>query len=120
MAGLVARIRVSTRRVGRQGQPAPVTVGIRGGALQLQRAEVHVDGILIPLRPREFAVLEVLFRNADRVVRREGLLEACWGEGTVPDSNVEEVTISALRRKLGKKGLIRTVRGQGYIVDKTT
>jgi len=118
MAELVARIRVITRRAGEGSPPAPVVVSIRGVDLDLQRAEVRSDGVLIPLRPRELAVLELLFRRADRVVSRAQLLEACWGEGAAPDSNVEEVTVSALRRKLGKKGLIRTVRGRGYIVDR--
>ncbi|MFT4974308.1 MAG: two-component system copper resistance phosphate regulon response regulator CusR [Myxococcota bacterium] len=118
MAELVARIRVITRRVGEAGEPAPASISIGGVVLDLQKAEVRVDGVLIPLRPREFSVLEVLFQRADRVVSRGQLLEACWGEGASPDSNVEEVTVSALRRKIGKKGLIRTVRGRGYIVDR--
>ncbi|MFT5682237.1 MAG: DNA-binding response OmpR family regulator [Myxococcota bacterium] len=116
MAELIARIRVITRRA--QSEPLPpVVVTIQGVALSRQRAEVRVDGVLIPLRPRELAVLEVLFSRAGRVVSRAALLESCWGESEQPGSNVEEVTVSALRRKLGRSGLIRTVRGRGYIID---
>lgn len=116
MAELIARIRVITRRA--QAQPLPsIVVTIQGVALDRQRAEVRVDGVLIPLRPRELAVLEVLIARAGRVVSRSQLVEACWGASEQPGSNVEEVTVSALRRKLGRAGFIRTVRGRGYIID---
>ena len=114
MAELVARVRALGRR-GPADKPAVLVVGdleIDTGSAQVRRG-----GVLLPLRPKEYAVLELLCRRAGRLVSREGLVEGCWDEHTDPASNVEQVVISALRRKLGEPPVIRTVRGLGYIVD---
>jgi two-component system copper resistance phosphate regulon response regulator CusR len=114
MAELVARVRALSRR-----GPIERHVVRRVSDLELDtaRAQVRRGGVLLPLRPKELAVLELLMRNAGCVVSRDRIREACWDEAHEPGSNVEEVVISALRRKLGTPSLIRTRRGLGYVID---
>ncbi|AZM57986.1 DNA-binding response regulator [Streptomyces sp. WAC 01529] len=78
------------------------------------RRHVHRGGVLLTLTSREFAVLEVLVARADQAVSRAELIASCWDEMAQPQSNVLEVLVSQLRRKLGDPPLIRTVRGVGY------
>lgn len=78
------------------------------------RRQVHRDGVLLMLTRKEFAVLELLAARADQAVPRGDLIEKCWDEMTEPNSNVVEVLVSQLRRKLGDPPLIHTVRGVGY------
>jgi DNA-binding response OmpR family regulator len=73
------------------------------------------------LSPREFALLETLIRNRGYVLSRDQLLERVWGHDVDPQSNVVEIYIHYLRRKLDPDALdaeplIRTVRGSGYIL----
>lgn len=70
--------------------------------------------MLLSLTTREFAVLEALATRADQAVSRAELIESCWDEMAEPQSNVLEVLVSQLRRKLGVPPLIHTVRGVGY------
>ncbi len=110
---LAARLRALMRRSG--GQATPL---LHAGAVELDPAarRVRLDGKSIDLSAREFAVLELLMRNAGRVMSR-GQLEAAlygWDEGV--ESNVMEVLVHHLRRKLGAD-LIRTVRGVGYLLE---
>ncbi len=111
---LRARVRSLSRRA-----PELTPVVIELGDLQLDtaRAQVRRGGVLLPLRTKELAVLQVLLERRGRVVSREQLREACWDAEHEPGSNVEEVTVSALRRKLGKPPIIRTRRGLGYVID---
>ncbi len=113
MEELLARVAVIARRA-----PQRSVQIVRVGDLELDfgRAEVRRGGILLPLRAKEFAVLAHLCSRAGRVVSREALREACWDEEHEPGSNVDEVIISALRRKLGEPSLIETRRGLGYII----
>lgn len=62
-------------------------------------------------------MLELLAARAGRVFSRREIVASCWGEDHEPLSNVEEVVIAALRRKLGRPPLIRTVRGAGYLLE---
>ncbi|MFC9152273.1 winged helix-turn-helix domain-containing protein, partial [Streptomyces bacillaris] len=78
------------------------------------RRQVRRAGVLLTLTRREFAVLEVLATRADRAVGRAELIESCWDEMAEPQSNVLEVLVSQLRRKLGAPPLLHTVRGVGY------
>lgn len=79
------------------------------------RLEAWVAGEALALTPREFAVLRELTCRCDRVVERRELLAAVWGWDEDHASNVVDVAIAGLRRKLaGHAGLIRTVRGVGY------
>ncbi len=114
MDELLARVAVIARRA-----PATVSQMVRVADLELDygRAEVRRGGILLPLRAKEFAVLAYLCGRKGRVVTREALREACWDEAHEPGSNVDEVVVSSLRRKLGAPPLIQTRRGLGYLID---
>jgi DNA-binding response OmpR family regulator len=75
-------------------------------------------GRIVSLTAREYQILELLARNAGRVVTRTILWEHVWESDVVPDSNVVDVYVRYLRNKLGREpDLIRTVRGGGYILD---
>jgi DNA-binding response OmpR family regulator len=66
------------------------------------------------LTPKEFAVLEQLLTRAPAAVSRADLREHCWDEQADPLSNVVDVVVTQLRRKLGSPNVIHTVRGTGY------
>jgi DNA-binding response OmpR family regulator len=112
MEELVARVRSLCRRAGSVSPPvlhcADVTV-------DLGRREVRRGGVLLALTPKELAVIEVLLTPSGRVVGRSELIERCWDEMAEPMSNVVDVLIAQLRRKLGDPPLIHTVRGFGYL-----
>ncbi|MEO0995379.1 MAG: response regulator transcription factor, partial [Pseudomonadota bacterium] len=73
----------------------------------------------IPLQPREFQMLEYLMRRKGRVVTRTMLLSGVWDYHFDPQTNVIDVHISRLRKKIDAEGapLIRTVRGAGYMLS---
>lgn len=111
LAELVARIRALARR------PASDRVRVlRSGPLELDvvRHRLTLDGVLLSPTPKEFAVLEVLLEHAGEVVTRADLVDRCWDELTEPSSNVVDVLVGQLRRRLGDAGLVETVRGVGY------
>ncbi len=114
MDELIARINVLARR----GEPLRDTI-LRVADLEVDsgRHEVRRGGVLIPLRPKEYAVLELLAVRNRRAVSRNDILEYCWDTLESPASNVEETIIASLRRKLGEPVLIKTVRGHGYKLD---
>lgn len=114
MDELIARINVLARR----GEPLRDTI-LRVADLEVDsgRHEVRRAGVLIPLRPKEYAVLELLAVRNRRAVSRNDILEYCWDTLESPASNVEETIIASLRRKLGEPALIKTVRGHGYKLD---
>lgn len=114
MDELQARIGVLARR----GAPVRDTL-LRLADLEVDsgRHEVRRGGVLIPLRPKEYAVLELLAVRRGRAVSRNDILEYGWDTRESPASNVEETIIAALRRKLGEPQLIKTVRGVGYKLD---
>jgi len=98
----------------------PQKIELPGGVLvDLARLEVHRDGQVVPLTPREGDILEYLIRHRDRVVTREDLLLDVWH---YRNANVEtrtvDIHIVGLRRKVepdpAKPTLIQTVRGKGY------
>ncbi|MGP3925536.1 response regulator transcription factor [Streptomyces sp. 8N616] len=87
-----------------------------GLALDSRTRQARVDGRIVELSPREFALLEVMMRNAGRVLLREQLLSTVWGYDADEASNIVDVYVRYLRRKLGT-ALITTVRGRGYRLD---
>lgn len=95
---LVARVRSLCRRA-----PAVSPPVLRVGDVEIDtaRRQVRRAGVLLTFTRREFAVLEVLATRADQAVGRAELIESCWDEMAEPQSNVLEVLISQLRRKLG-------------------
>jgi two-component system OmpR family response regulator len=95
-------------------RPAQLSAGdlvVDPATHQVERAGVRVE-----LTAREFAVLEYLLRRAGEVVSRTDLLEHVWDENYLGSSNVVDVYVGYLRRKLGP-GLIGTIRGVGFRLE---
>jgi two-component system copper resistance phosphate regulon response regulator CusR len=113
---LLARVEALARRPRALASPI-LTVG----DLTLDQAtrEVRRAGNLIELTPKEFAVLEYLMRHPGRVMSRTLITEHAWGYNFDPGTNIVDVVINHLRKKVdagsGKK-LITTVRGVGYMI----
>jgi two-component system response regulator QseB len=107
---LEARLRAVLRR--RAGSASSV---IEHGRLSLDLTshELRRDGVPVPVSPREFALLHALLERPGRIFSRAQLEERLYGWGEEVGSNVVEVHIHSLRRKLGAD-LIRNVRGVGY------
>ena len=82
-------------------------------ALDLRTRRASADGRTVDLTAREFTMLEVLIRHAGQVLSREQLLSHVWGYDYDPGSNVVDVYVGYLRKKLGSEA-IETVRGMGY------
>jgi DNA-binding response OmpR family regulator len=111
---LLARVRALLRR-GTACEPAQLRY--RGLVLDLLKREVRRDGRRIDLGPKGLAVLELLLRNADRVVDRTTIVEKVWGRDEEPSSNALDKCLSTLRRKIDQgfdPPLIQTVVGSGY------
>ena len=110
LAELVARLRAITRRhAGRSS----VTLEHRDLTLDPATHEVRRNGQLVSLSPREFSLLQALLEHPGRVLSRAQLEERLYGWGEEVESNVVEVHVHSLRRKLGAD-FILTVRGVGY------
>jgi two-component system response regulator PrrA len=91
------------------------------GQVTIDRAghRVRANGQPVELTKREFEVLAVLAKNIDIVLGREQILSAVWGYDFVTDTNVVDVFVSYLRRKLEAPGaprVIHTVRGVGFVL----
>lgn len=112
---LLARVRVQLRRHGSFGSDGNL---LRVGpvTLDLARREVRVDGRGTELTAREFQLLRHLLQHAGEIVSRERLLADVWGYSFEPGSNVVEVCVRRLRKKLGPAVRIDTVRHGGYRV----
>ncbi|MCX5559549.1 response regulator transcription factor [Streptomyces sp. NBC_00038] len=107
---LLARVRLRLR-----GEGAPEASLLRVGdlVLDLRTRRAHVDGRVAELSSREFALAEVFLRNPDQVLTREQLLSRVWGFDYDPGSNIVDVYVRYLRRKVGA-GRVETIRGVGY------
>jgi two-component system response regulator QseB len=107
---LLARVRAQLR----EGKPSePSTLQAGDIVLDLHSRKAVVEGRTIDLTAREFTMLETLMQHRDQVLSREQLLSHVWGYDYDPGSNVVEVYVGYLRRKLGAE-TIETVRGMGY------
>ena len=111
---LLARVRLRLRSPGE----APPEDDLRAGdvRLDLRRRRAYVGEREVELSARELALAEVLVRNRGLVLSREQLLSQVWGYDFDPGSNVVDVYVGYLRKKLGAD-LVTTVRGLGYRVD---
>ncbi len=111
---LLARIRLRLRSADGSGQGASATELVAGGiTLDLRGRRANVAGRWIDLSAREFALAETFIRNAGQVLSREQLLSNVWGYDFDTESNVVDVYVSYLRKKLGENH-IETVRFMGY------
>jgi len=112
---LLARVRALTRRERRPPPSEPVTIGPLTIDVSACRVWVHGQEVAFP--HREYVLLEYLARHAGEIIRRTRIVEDVWGEHHDALSNVVEVHIQRLRRRLddhGASALIRTHRGHGY------
>jgi DNA-binding response OmpR family regulator len=107
---LLARIRVRLKT-----PPSDEPTVMRAGdvTLDVRTRRASIANRTIALTAREFALLETFMRHPDQVLSREQLLSHVWGYDFDPGSNVVEVYVRALRKKLGDH-VIETVRGMGY------
>lgn len=118
MIELVARLRAIWRR--RSGVGSNV-LAHGDVVMNITTREVHRAGRAIHLTPREFSVLECLLRVPGKVVTRTQLSQQVWGYQFDPGTNVVDVALQRLRKKLdeGLSPLIQTVRGIGYSIKET-
>jgi two-component system, OmpR family, response regulator len=116
---LEARVRRLCRRAGSTGGGPPV---LRCGDLELDsgRHEVRRAGVLLTLTGKEFDVLRHLLARQSAPVGRTELIREVWDPLVDPASNVLDVVITQLRRKLRNPPMIHTVRGFGYRIEPTT
>ena len=114
-AELLARLRIILRRGG--GQAAETRLSCGGLEVDLLSRKVKRGSRTIDLQPREFRLLDYLLRHQGEVVTRTMLLEGVWDYHFDPGTNVIDVHISRLRRKVDEEGespLIHTIRGASY------
>jgi DNA-binding response OmpR family regulator len=109
---LVARVRAQLRRAHGSDQQ----MQIRAGELVLDLAlrQARLEGRVVALSDREYRLLHHLLQHAGEVVTRERLLSAVWGYHFDPGSNVVDVCVRRVRKKLGPSTPIETVRHAGY------
>ena len=110
-AELILRVRALCRR---RTTMVPPILRVADIELDVARREVRRAQVLLTLTPKEFAVLETLLARQPAVVSRTDLIEHCWDERADPGSNVVDVVVKQLRRKLGEPTVIFTARGAGY------
>jgi two-component system OmpR family response regulator len=116
-AELLARVQALIRRA--TGAEEPTRLTVADLALDLLTRKVQRAAQPIDLRPREFALLEYLMRNAGKVVSKTMILSHVWGYSFDPNTNVVDVLISRLRDKIDRPfatRLLHTVRGAGYVL----
>jgi DNA-binding response OmpR family regulator len=109
VAELLARVRARLRKE----QATADRLEVDGVVLDVRARTVEVEDKVVELTAREFALAEAFFQHAGQVLTRQQLLDQVWGYDHDPDSNVVDVYVGYLRRKVGKDR-IRTVRGMGY------
>lgn len=107
---LLARVRARLRDTGSE---VPTTLVVGGVSLDLLSRTATVLGRAVELTAQEFALTEVFLRHPQQVLSREQLLSQVWGYNYDPGSNIVDVYVGYLRRKLGKD-IVHTVRGMGY------
>jgi len=107
---LLARVRVRLRD---ERAPEPTVLRVGDCGLDLRTRRLLVEGRSTELTAREFALAETFFRHPGQVLSREQLLSNVWGYDYDPGSNVVDVYVGYLRKKIGEER-ITTVRGMGY------
>ncbi|KMS90401.1 response regulator transcription factor [Prauserella rugosa] len=111
---LLARVRLRLRSADR----APEVTVLRHGdlSLDLRTRRAEIPGGMVDLTAREFSLLELFLRHPRQVLSREQMLSHVWGYDFDPGSNVVDVYVRTLRRKIGQDRIV-TVRGMGYRLD---
>lgn len=113
---LLARIQALLRRTAAHGYSTKLQVSDL--VMDMSSRSVTRGGRVVDLQPQEFTVLEFLMRNAGRVLPKTVILEHAWDFHFDPQTNVLDVLMCRLRKKVEKNGrkLIHTVRGVGYVL----
>lgn len=115
---LVARIRAVLRRRGEPEEMLPATLEAGPVRIDVDRHVVTVRGQTVPMPLKEFDLLELLVRNAGRVLTRGQIIDRVWGSDYVGDTKTLDVHVKRLRAKIEEDprhpALILTVRGLGY------
>ncbi|HMI39695.1 MAG TPA: response regulator transcription factor [Sphingomicrobium sp.] len=117
---LLARLEVLQRRGAVHGEQVVTTLHCGDLSMDLLSHRVERAGNRVDLQPREFRLLEFLLRNQGQVVTRTMMLEEVWDYHFDPGTNVIDVHISRLRKKIDESGdvpLLHTVRGVGYMLS---
>jgi two-component system response regulator RegX3 len=118
---LVARIRAVLRRQGEPEQPADAVLSAGPVRMDVERHVVAVDGRPVALPLKEFDLLELLLRNAGRVLTRVQLIDRVWGSDYVGDTKTLDVHVKRLRAKIepdpANPAYLLTVRGLGYKLE---
>ena len=118
---LLARIKAVLRRLSEPEDLLPSTVESGPVRMDVERHTVSVNGEAVSLPLKEFELLEMLLRNAGRVLTRGQLIDRVWGSDYVGDTKTLDVHVKRLRAKIepdpGKPQHIVTVRGLGYKFD---
>jgi DNA-binding response OmpR family regulator len=109
---LVARMKAILRRV--EPQAAQEVLALGDVAVNKETHDVTVAGETVELTAKEFDLLAYFLRNAGTVLTRDLLLDRVWGVEYPGGTRTVDVHVAQLRRKLGRPGLIRTLRGAGY------
>src|SRR5579871_2093938 len=109
---LVARMKAILRRT----EPAPLGEVLELGDVTLNREthDVTIGGVAVELTAKEFELLAFFLANPGAVLSRDILLDRVWGVAYPGGTRTVDVHVAQLRRKLGRPGLIRTLRGSGY------
>lgn len=114
---LLVRVQAMIRRA--SGMTEASTLTYSDLSLDLYRHEVCRSGLKIELPPREFALLEYLMHNPERIISKTMILERLWNFSFDPQTNVVDVLVFRLRNKIDRgfpNRLIHTVRGIGYVL----
>jgi two-component system response regulator RegX3 len=115
---LVARIRAVLRRIGEPEELLPGTLEAGPVRMDVERHTVSVSGATVSLPLKEFELLELLLRNAGRVLTRGMLIDRVWGSDYVGDGKTLDVHVKRLRAKIERDPAVPvhlvTVRGLGY------
>lgn len=110
---LLARVRVRLRSISSGSASETLILSAHNVVLDLRTRKAKIDDQLIELPAREFILAETFFRHPGQVLSRQQLLDRVWGYDYDPGSNIVDVYVGYLRKKLGNS-LIETVRGVGY------
>lgn len=110
---LLARIRLRLKNATSEDPSNMVQINVEGLHLDLRTRCATIDGEPVELSAREFTMLQAFMEHPDQVLSRSQLLDMVWGYDFDPGSNVVDVYVRYLRRKIGSERIV-TVRGMGY------
>jgi len=110
---LLVRVKARLRNSVSNQTKDEMVLRVKNVVLDLRSRKVKVDNKTLELPAREFTLAETFFRHPGQVLSREQLLDRVWGYDYDPGSNIVDVYVGYLRKKLGNQ-LIETVRGMGY------